>query len=67
MKTAILKQNGKREYRKTGLYSLRRHLIDLGSRASTSASSVGVVLRRRRPTCAELSAARTRSRLSSTR
>jgi hypothetical protein len=40
------KQNGHREYRKTGLFTLRRALIDLGSRAIDGRSSVGVALRR---------------------
>jgi hypothetical protein len=36
----------KREYRKSGLFTLRRHLIDLGSRAIDQRSSVAVALRR---------------------
>ena len=46
MSTTATKQNGRREYRKTGLYTLRRELIDLGSRAIDGRSSVGVALRR---------------------
>ncbi len=46
MSDATTKQNGRREYRKTGLYTLRRALIDLGSRAIDGRSSVGVAVRR---------------------
>lgn len=35
-----------REYRKTGLFTLKRALIDLGSRAIDGRSSVGVALRK---------------------
>jgi hypothetical protein len=43
---AQLAQKARREYRKTGLFTLRRALIDLGSRAIDGRSSVGVALRR---------------------
>jgi hypothetical protein len=46
MSSAASTQNGKREYRKSGLFTLRRQLIDLGSRAIDGRSSVGVALRR---------------------
>jgi len=46
MKPAATAQNGKREYRKTGLFTLRHALMDLGSRAIDGRSSVGVALRR---------------------
>ena len=36
----------RREYRKTGLFTLKRQLIDLGSRAIDGRSSVGVALRK---------------------
>ena len=36
----------KREYRKSGLFTIRRQLIDLGSRAIDGRSSVGVALRK---------------------
>jgi hypothetical protein len=39
-------QKSRREYRKTGLFTLRRQLVDLGSRAIDGRSSVGVALRR---------------------
>jgi hypothetical protein len=44
--TAQLQQKRSREYRKTGLFTLRRALIDLGSRAIDGRSSVGVALRK---------------------
>ena len=44
--TAPLQQKRSREYRKTGLFTLRRALIDLGSRAIDGRSSVGVALRK---------------------
>ena len=43
---AAPKEKGKREYRKTGLLTLKRALIDLGSKAIDGRSSVGVALRR---------------------
>jgi hypothetical protein len=43
---AIQKRGVKRGYRKTGLYTLKRALIDLGSRAIDGRSSVGVALKR---------------------
>jgi len=46
MKQAATAQKGRREYRKTGLFKLRRALIDLGSRAIDKRSSVGVALKR---------------------
>jgi hypothetical protein len=46
MKAAATVQNAPRGYRKTGLFTLRRHLIDLGSRAIDGRSSVGVALRK---------------------
>src|SRR5688572_405072 len=46
MKSATPKVKTPREYRKTGLYTLRRELIDLGSRAIDGRSSVGVALRK---------------------
>src|SRR5262245_33628045 len=46
MSSAAPKQKGTREYRKTGLFTLKRALIDLGSRAIDGRSSVGVALRR---------------------
>lgn len=44
--TAPAQQKRSREYRKTGLFTLRRALIDLGSRAIDGRSSVGVALRK---------------------
>jgi len=46
MSSAVPKEKGMREYRKTGLFTLKRALIDLGSRAIDGRSSVGVALRR---------------------
>ena len=46
MSDTALKQRRPREYRKSGLFTLRRQLIDLGSRAIDGRSSVGVALRR---------------------
>jgi hypothetical protein len=46
MSSAVAKQKGTREYRKTGLFTLKRALIDLGSRAIDGRSSVGVALRK---------------------
>jgi hypothetical protein len=45
MSSAVPKEKGMREYRKTGLFTLKRALIDLGSRAIDGRSSVGVALR----------------------
>jgi hypothetical protein len=42
MSSAVPKEKGMREYRKTGLFTLKRALIDLGSRAIDGRSSVGV-------------------------
>ena len=44
--SAAPKQKAMREYRKTGLFTLKRALIDLGSRAIDGRSSVGVALRK---------------------
>jgi hypothetical protein len=44
--TASSQQKSRREYRKTGLFTLRHALIDLGSRAIDGRSSVGVALRK---------------------
>lgn len=46
MSSAVPKQKGMREYQKTGLFTLKRALIDLGSKAIDGRSSVGVALRR---------------------
>jgi len=46
MSSAVPKEKGMREYQKTGLFTLKRSLIDLGSRAIDGRSSVGVALRR---------------------
>ena len=46
MTDTALKERRPREYRKSGLFTLRRQLIDLGSRAIDGRSSVGVALRR---------------------
>ena len=46
MNPAAQKQKGRREYQKHGLYTLRRALIDLGSRAIDGRSCVGVALRK---------------------
>jgi hypothetical protein len=46
MSSAVPKQKGMREYRKTGLFTLKRALLDLGSRAIDGRSLVGVALRR---------------------
>ena len=46
MSSALPKQKGMREYQKTGLFTLKRALIDLGSKAIDGRSSVGVALRR---------------------
>lgn len=46
MSNTAPKQKGIREYRRTGLFTLKRALIDLGSRAIDGRSSVGVALRR---------------------
>ncbi len=40
MSSAAPKQKGMREYRKTGLFTLKRALIDLGSRAIDGRSKV---------------------------
>ena len=44
MTDTALKERRPREYRKSGLFTLRRQLIDLGSRAIDGRSSVGVAL-----------------------
>ena len=46
MTDTALKERRPREYRKSGLFTLRRQLIDLGSRAIDGRSSVGAALRR---------------------
>lgn len=46
MMGAASRQKSRRTYTKTGLFTLRRALIDLGSRAIDGRSSVGVALRR---------------------
>ena len=46
MSSAVPKEKGMREYQKSGLFTLKRALIDLGSKAIDGRSSVGVALRR---------------------
>ena len=46
MSSAVPKEKGMREYQKTGLFTLKRALIDFGSKAIDGRSSVGVALRR---------------------